>query len=78
MYHSHSHCGRVNRRAFLSDVGMGLTGLALGSMLARDGLAKDESHAESTPLTGNPSFLPRAKKRHLVLHARGDQSSGKL
>lgn len=33
---------RVNpsRRAFLSDIGMGFTGLALGAMLARDGVLK--------------------------------------
>ena len=61
MHNTHSHCGRINRRAFLSDVGMGFTGLALGSMLAREGLANDAPHAEATPLTGNPSFLPRAK-----------------
>lgn len=31
-------CGRVNRRSMLSDLGMGFGGLALGSLLARDGL----------------------------------------
>ena len=61
MQHSHNHCGRVNRRAFLSDVGMGFTGLALGSMLAREGLAKDDAHAEAMTLNGNPTFAPKAK-----------------
>ena len=35
-------CARVNRRAFLSDLGMGFTGMALGSLLAKDGLARNE------------------------------------
>ena len=61
MNHLHSHCGRVNRRAFLSDVGMGFTGLALGSMLAREGLAKNDAHAEAMTLNGNPTFAPKAK-----------------
>ena len=30
----------MNRRLFLADVGMGFTGLALGAMLHRDGLAR--------------------------------------
>ena len=34
-------CARVNRRAFLSDLGMGFTGLALGAMLHRDGVVRD-------------------------------------
>jgi hypothetical protein len=39
-----------NRRAFLADLGMGFTGLALGSML----------HAEKP--TGQPHFAPKAKR----------------
>ncbi|MBI3868438.1 MAG: DUF1501 domain-containing protein [Verrucomicrobia bacterium] len=47
------------RRAFLADLGMGFTGLALGAMLHRDGYALD---AEAwTPPTGVPHFAPRAK-----------------
>ena len=39
------------RRAFLSDLGLGFTGLALGAMLSEDGIARAaESH-----------FRPRAK-----------------
>src|SRR5262245_7055263 len=33
-------CRQSNRRAFLSDIGMGFTGLALGAMLARDGVVR--------------------------------------
>src|SRR4051812_37719107 len=46
----------MNRRAFLADVGLGFTGLALGSMLHRDGVARAES------LTGQPHFPPKASR----------------
>ena len=55
---SESHpfpCGRINRRAFLTDVGMGFTGLALGAML------QSESAAKSKPPTGLPHIRPKAK-----------------
>jgi hypothetical protein len=52
-------CGRVPRRAFLADLGMGFTGLALGAMLHRDGFAHDE--AACSPPTGQPHFAPKAK-----------------
>jgi hypothetical protein len=49
----------VTRRTFLADFGMGVTGLALGSLLHRDGVSKaDEKHA---PPDGRPHFRPRAK-----------------
>jgi hypothetical protein len=41
----------LNRRTFLADLGMGFTGLALGAMLQRDGVA----HAAT------PTLKPRAK-----------------
>src|SRR6266496_4193607 len=58
-----SFCGRLPRRTFLADVGMGFAGLALGSMLWRDGVARDASEATAvwTPPTGRPLFPPRAK-----------------
>ena len=43
------------RRTFLADVGMGFTGLALGSLLARDG------HAGEAAPTGLLHFAPKAK-----------------
>src|SRR5688572_20100977 len=57
------HCGRVPRRTFLSDVGLGFAGLALGSMFWRDGVARAESGAPAvwTPPTGRPLFPPQAK-----------------
>lgn len=45
------------RRAFLSDLGMGFTGLALGAMMHRDGVAR----AGWMPPTGKPHFPPKAK-----------------
>jgi hypothetical protein len=52
-------CGRVPRRTFLADVGMGFTGLALSAMLHRDGFASDV--AGWTPPNGLPHFAPKAK-----------------
>ena len=46
------------RRAFLADLGLGFTGLALGAMFARDGLG---SPADWTPPDGSPHFAPKAK-----------------
>jgi hypothetical protein len=50
----------VNRRTFLSDVGMGFTGLVLGSMLFQDGVARAE--ASTGALNGKPHFAPKAKR----------------
>jgi len=36
-------CGRVNRRVFLADCGMGFTGVVLGAMLQRDGILRASS-----------------------------------
>ena len=33
-------CPGVTRRSFLADTGMGFTGLALGAMLFKDGVAR--------------------------------------
>jgi hypothetical protein len=44
----------MHRRAFLSDVGMGFAGLALGAMLKRDGVARAEASAAWAP-DGRPA-----------------------
>src|SRR4051794_32037166 len=52
------------RRTFLADMGMGFTGLVLGAMLDRDGIARAESPGAPgvwTPPDGKPQFAPRAK-----------------
>src|SRR5436309_3570316 len=48
-------CPGVTRRSFLADLGMGFTGLALGALLQRDGVAR-----AATP-DGRPHFAPKAK-----------------
>jgi hypothetical protein len=52
-------CGRVSRRSFLADTGMGFTGLALGALLHRDGHARQEH------------FAPRAKSVIWIFMAGG-------
>jgi hypothetical protein len=58
----------VHRREFLADMGWGFTGLALGSMLAGDGILRpstaraEEAHAAYSPPDGLPHFTPKAKR----------------
>ena len=52
------HPLRTPRRAFLSDLGLGFTGLALGAMLHRESRA---AHAGWRPPDGLPHFPARAK-----------------
>lgn len=51
-------CSGISRRTFLSDTGMGFTGLALSAMLARDGIGA--TNAVELP-TGDSHFTPKAK-----------------
>ncbi|RUL83960.1 DUF1501 domain-containing protein [Tautonia sociabilis] len=54
---------RTPRRAFLADLGMGFTGLALGAMLHRDGVARASSGLDAwAPPDGRPHFEPKAKR----------------
>ena len=50
------------RRAFLADLGMGFTGLALGALLFQDGIARAASPGKWAPPDGKPHFTPRAKR----------------
>src|SRR5262249_28516022 len=59
--HHSGACRGLHRRAFLSDVGMGFTGLALGAMLARDGVVRANPAGEWQPPDGQPHFEPKAK-----------------
>ena len=58
-----TRCAGVSRRSFLSDTGMGFTGLALGAMLFRDGVARAEGKDSALwqPPTGFPHQAPRAR-----------------
>lgn len=49
------------RRSFLADLGMGFTGLSLGVMLSRDGVARAAT-AGWQPPDGRPHFAPKAKR----------------
>ncbi|QDV32760.1 DUF1501 domain-containing protein [Tautonia plasticadhaerens] len=53
---------RIPRRAFLADLGMGFTGLALGAMLFRDGVSRAADTGAWAPPDGLPHFAPRAKR----------------
>lgn len=57
----HSNCTGNHRRAFLADLGMGITGLALGSLLAQDGIARASNQDGWAPPDGSPHFAPKAK-----------------
>jgi len=72
-YGCHPKCTGVARRTFLSDVGMGFTGLALGAMLHRDPMATAASTEAWNPPSGQPDFVPRAK-RVIWLMMRGGVS----
>ena len=54
--------GRHPRRAFLADLGMGFTGMVLGAMLHRDGVARGAGAGAAawTPPDGRPHFAPKA------------------
>src|SRR5712691_11710909 len=50
-----------SRRTFLADVGMGFTGLALGAMLARDGVVRGNETRLWLPPDGRPQQPAKAK-----------------
>jgi hypothetical protein len=58
-------CRGTHRRGFLSDLGMGFTGLALGAMLQRDGIERAAwggmPAVDGGQPDGRPHFLPKAK-----------------
>ncbi len=55
------HRSGISRRSFLADMGMGVTGLALGSLLQRDGVVRAEEPARWSPPDGRPHHAPKAK-----------------
>lgn len=58
---NHPRCTGVSRRTFLADTGMGFTGLALGALLFKDGVARGEAPTTFNPPDGKPHFTPKAK-----------------
>ena len=62
MTNDHGNCQSSSRRAFLADLGLGFTGLVLGSMLPEERGASVARANDITSLpTGQPHFAPRAK-----------------
>jgi hypothetical protein len=57
----HPRCSGITRRAFLADTGMGFTGLALGAMLFKDGVAQATPVADAVGSPRQPHFAPKAK-----------------
>ncbi len=55
MKRPHSNCPGITRRSFLADTGLGFTGLALGAMLFRDGVARADGGLRQA------HFPPKAK-----------------
>lgn len=55
-------CRGAHRRTFLADMGMGFTGLAIGAMLARDGVARADGVPAWSPPDGKPHFAPKAER----------------
>ena len=51
----------LHRRRFLTDISRGFTGLALGAMLAQEGVARADEHPTWQPPDGQPHFTPKAK-----------------
>src|SRR4029079_4143847 len=56
-----SRCPGITRRSFLVDTGMGFTGMALGAMLFKDGVARANPIPEWSQPDGKAHFTPRAK-----------------
>src|SRR5256885_1100892 len=64
MASSFRHRPGTSRRSFLADMGMGVTGLALGSLLQRDGVVRADAPLQTgtwAPPDGRPHFAPKAK-----------------
>ena len=62
MHSQYPFAPRGPRRAFLADVGMGFAGLALGSLLQGEGVARASDDAKHILPDGRPHLLPRAKR----------------
>ncbi len=70
---AHTNCGRVSRRMFMTDAGMGFAGLALSAMLDRDGVARADSAFR--PPDGRPHFPPKAKSVIWLFFAGGTSAT---
>ena len=66
-FHHSDPVGSIRRRTFLADFGLGFTGLALGAMLAQDGILKASEPVKDELKT----------KLGQVLEASSDQRVGR-
>ena len=66
------------RRAFLADLGMGFTGLALGALLARDGVVRADAPVGLVAAGWQAAFPAEGQERHLALHGRRRQPRREL
>jgi hypothetical protein len=57
----HGRCAGITRRSFLTDTGMGFSGLALAAMIAGERPAAAASTAAFVPPDGKPEFAPKAR-----------------
>jgi hypothetical protein len=70
--HNGFPCGQINRRTFLADLGMGFAGLAMGSMLASDGIVRASTVPPRRPAAPTSAPLrPAGQERHLDLLSGG-------
>ena len=70
-------CCGPSRRVFLADAGMGFTGLALGSMMAR-GRSCGDTHSRDLGAAGRQTALrTQGEAGHLDLHARVASATSK-
>ena len=58
----HARPPKGSRRAFLADIGMGFTGMAMGAMLFRDGVSRAIAADSLAAPDGLPHHAPRAKR----------------
>ncbi len=71
--------GRMHRRTFLADVGMGFTGPgAWGRCSHRDGVVRADETQAWQPPDGQPHFRAEGQERHLAVHERRRVAPGDL
>ncbi|MBX3420497.1 MAG: DUF1501 domain-containing protein [Pirellulaceae bacterium] len=64
----------INRRHFVSELGAGFGGLALGALLAQDGLCSDGAASQLAPLAAKRPTLPTKAKACIFLFMFGGPS----
>ena len=68
-FSNRQHCRGNHRRAFLADTGMSLAGVALASLLDRDGRGWGRHWLAVRPMA-KPHFSTQGEEYNLAVHAR--------